>query len=163
MAFVFHFPDQYRLSDEGSNSQEGSRPNSHKFWWSPENRVHPYGKGFIPQIFEIQSLPEPFEPAANQHFKMKCLRQWRANYSLCQICCGEILQSGWISARRTLLPREMQTAPQPKEGRIKAGKTVTRVRAAQGENPLLPHAMEARQDMDTIYCLNYNCEHWTKS
>jgi len=49
----------------------------------------------------------------------------------------------------------MQTAPQPRKGKIKAGKTVTRVRAAQGENPLLPYAMESRQDMDTIYCLNY--------
>lgn len=34
--------------------------------------------------------------------------------------------------------REMQTAPQPKEGRIKAGKTVTRVRAAQGEKSSPP-------------------------
>lgn len=45
--------------------------------------------------------------------------------------------------------REMQAAPQPRERRIKAGEAVTGVRAAQGENPLLPHAMEPRQDMET--------------
>lgn len=51
--------------------------------------------------------------------------------------------------------RQMQTAPQPRGRRIKAGEAVTRVKAAQGENPLLPYTMESRQDMDTIYCLNY--------
>lgn len=52
--------------------------------------------------------------------------------------------------------RKMQTAPRPRGRVMKAGKTVTRVRAAQrGENPLLPYAMESRQDMGTIYCLNY--------
>lgn len=51
--------------------------------------------------------------------------------------------------------REMETAPQPRERRIKAGKTVTRVRAEQGENLFLPYTMESRQGTDTIYCLNY--------
>lgn len=45
--------------------------------------------------------------------------------------------------------REMQAAPQPRERRIKAGEAVAGLRAAQGENPLLPHAMEPRQDMET--------------
>lgn len=72
--FFFNFTDQYWLSYEGSDSQKGSRPNSHKFRWSPENCVCPYGEGFISQIFEIQSLPEPIEPAADQQFKIKGLR-----------------------------------------------------------------------------------------
>lgn len=49
---------------------------------------------------------------------------------------------------------EMQTAPWPREGRIKAIKTVTRARAVHGEHPLLPYTMETRQDLDAIYYLN---------
>lgn len=44
--------------------------------------------------------------------------------------------------------REMHTAPQPTGCRIKAGEAVIRVRTTQGENPLLPHATESRQDVE---------------
>lgn len=68
---------------------------------------------------------------------------------------------GWLDLGKDILRlgrrgmSEMQTAPQPRESRIKAGKIIIRARAAQGENPLFLHAMGSRRDMDTIYCLNY--------
>lgn len=158
MAFVFHFPDQYWLPDEGSNSQKGSRANSHKFWWSPENCVHPHGKRFIPQVSEIQSLPESFEPAANPHPKMKRLRQLKSQVDSVE-CPAE---------RSFSMVGCQQGKPLPEERGTKGSPNSSTARRMQNKNwqehskcesrtgrRLVPCTVESSRHMDTNCSLNY--------
>lgn len=55
---------------------------------------------------------------------------------------------------------EMQTAPWPREGRIKASKTATRARAVHGENPLLTYIHHGDETGSGCYLLfEFHCEH----
>lgn len=69
----------------------------------------------------------------------------------CQLSCEEILHGGWI------LPRKIPVLEGAVRGRWKQlhdqwvqdkSRWAATRRAAQGENPLLPHAMESRQGME---------------